>query len=53
MKSLKRLKSIVKELQHKEASTEANKKSKQAKKDNARFQAKRLGKLQYPWSHLC
>ena len=42
-----RLRSIVKELQHKEASMEAKKKLKQTKEQNSRLQAKRLGKLQY------
>ena len=46
-----RLKTIVKELQHKEASIEAKRKAKQAKEQNVQLQVKRLGKLQYLLLH--
>lgn len=46
-----RLKTIVKELQHKEASMEAKRKAKQAKEQNSQLQAKRLGRLQYLLLH--
>jgi len=43
-----RVKSIVKELQHKEADIATKRKSRQAKLEAAKLQTKRLGKLQYP-----
>lgn len=43
-----RLKSIVKELQHKEADTATKKESRQAKVEATKLQTRRLGKLQYP-----
>jgi len=44
-----RLKSIVKELQNKETDIATNRESRQAKLEASKLQARRLGKLQYPY----